>query len=165
VLFFLISLLLQALVSDWSLLSFFLSADLQDINLCSTVNMAPTTSPVNTDWQAVALRVKKRIDSAIPPSYYASPSLIPTQLDDSVVDFPRRADVLSLREIEITELNAVDLLPKIWEKKYSAVEVARAFCKRAVIAHQVVSRLFHSLKNFEIDLLCTLLGLGRVENY
>ena len=91
------------------------------------------------DWKDVAKRVKARIDDAIPASYYADAAFLPKNLDDPVLDLPARSGVLSERELEITELMAYELLPKLADKTYTSVEVTRAFCKRATIAHQIVS--------------------------
>lgn len=91
------------------------------------------------DFRDVANQVRSRIDSAIPASYYVDPDLIPKNLGESVLDLPARSGVLNARELEITEMNAHELLPRLADKSYSAVEVTRAFCKRATIAHQVVS--------------------------
>ena len=50
--------------------------------------------------------------------------------------------LLSTRELEITETEDVDiLLGKLAAAEWSAVEVTTAFCKRAVVAHQLVSQL------------------------
>lgn len=61
------------------------------------------------------------------------------------MDLAERAGVLSKRELEITGLNARELVRGMGEKRWSAVEVCRGFCKRAVGAHQVVCYLFPHL--------------------
>lgn len=91
------------------------------------------------NWQSVAKAVKARIDDAIPTSYRLDPALIPKELDESVLDLPRKSGLLTARELKITESIAVELLQKIWSGVYTSVEVTQAFCKRAAIAHQVVS--------------------------
>lgn len=96
------------------------------------------TSDATAQWVSVAQLVKERIENAIPAHYYMDPALIPQNLDDSVIDLPRKSGVLTAREIEITELTATLLLPKIWGRIYTSVEVTQAFCKRAAIAHQLV---------------------------
>ena len=50
--------------------------------------------------------------------------------------------LLSVRELQITETEDVDvLLEKLAAAEWSAVEVTTAFCKRAVVAHQLVRSL------------------------
>lgn len=56
----------------------------------------------------------------------------------NVSEVPSTCGILSPKEVEITEkYDAIGLGEAIAEKKFSAVEVATAFSKRAVIAHQL----------------------------
>ncbi|XWW96164.1 hypothetical protein V2A60_004136 [Cordyceps javanica] len=56
----------------------------------------------------------------------------------NVTNIPRESGLLTERELDITEnYDAVALAEAIATKAYTAVEVAAAFCKRAVIAHQL----------------------------
>ncbi|GKU22736.1 unnamed protein product [Fusarium langsethiae] len=50
---------------------------------------------------------------------------------------PATCGILSQEELEITEHDAVNLVDAIASRKYSSVAVARAFCKRAIIVHQL----------------------------
>ncbi|RGP76710.1 hypothetical protein FLONG3_5150 [Fusarium longipes] len=50
---------------------------------------------------------------------------------------PPICSILSQEELEITEHDAVGLLEGIASRKYTSVAVARAFCKRAIVAHQL----------------------------
>ncbi|GKZ16497.1 hypothetical protein AbraIFM66951_000275 [Aspergillus brasiliensis] len=60
----------------------------------------------------------------------------------SVLDIPRRCGILSKREIHITEdFDATALLEQLASRKFTAVEVTTAFCKRAAIAQQLTSCL------------------------
>ncbi|KAF5969225.1 general amidase [Fusarium bulbicola] len=55
-----------------------------------------------------------------------------------VSTIPITCGILSTKEIIITEdYNAVGLLEAISRRKHTAVAVARAFCKRSIIAHQL----------------------------
>lgn len=42
-------------------------------------------------------------------------------------------------EVSVTSLTSVPLLETLAEQKLSAVQVATAFCRRAAVAHQIVS--------------------------
>lgn len=55
------------------------------------------------------------------------------------VDVPELSGALTPKELDITEARAVDLAEAIAKRAYTAVEVTVAFCKRATIAHQLVS--------------------------
>ncbi|ETS74588.1 hypothetical protein PFICI_13072 [Pestalotiopsis fici W106-1] len=61
----------------------------------------------------------------------------------SVIDFPSTCtDILNDKEIEITELDDIDeLLGRLAKGVWGAEEVTRAYCKRAIIAHQLTNCL------------------------
>lgn len=48
-------------------------------------------------------------------------------------------DVLTAKELEITALDAPELLQSIREKTYSCEEVTRAFLRRAALAQKLVN--------------------------
>ncbi|KAM0559871.1 hypothetical protein ACHAPJ_003819 [Fusarium lateritium] len=57
---------------------------------------------------------------------------------NNVTDIPGACGILSSEELAITEdYDAVSLLEAIANRKHTSVAVARAFCKRAIIAHQL----------------------------
>ncbi|KAF2676470.1 general amidase-like protein GmdB [Lentithecium fluviatile CBS 122367] len=71
-------------------------------------------------------------DYRLPADVIANPPL-------DVSDVPRTCGILTPTELEITENHdAVSLAKAIAAKKYTAVAVATAFAKRAIIAHQLV---------------------------
>lgn len=52
-----------------------------------------------------------------------------------------KSGYLSEAELEITESNCVEILENIKNKKWTALQVTKAFCHRASIAHQLVNCL------------------------
>jgi len=54
-----------------------------------------------------------------------------------VACIPATCGILSPEELEITEHDAVGLVEAVASRKYTSVAVARAVCKRAIIAHQL----------------------------
>jgi len=87
-------------------------------------------------WQELAAEKKKRQIASIPKEW-----LITTPADDvlDVTDVPSNCGLLSARELEITAVSEVAvLLNKLATGEWSSVEVTTAFCKRAIIAHQLV---------------------------
>ena len=104
---------------------------------------------VKPSWESVAAKVRARIDNAIPPSYLVDPLLLPKTLNEPILDLPAKSGILTAREVEITELNAYELVPKLADQTYTSVEVTLAFCKRAAIAHQVVSSLYKESNMWE----------------
>lgn len=91
---------------------------------------------IRPTWQEVAAKRSHDINSKIPEAWRLSAKVLENH---KPMDLPRDSGILTLRELNITELRAIDILAAIRERKISAVEVTRAFCKRAAIAHQVVS--------------------------
>ena len=92
-----------------------------------------------TTWQELAAEKKAHQAASIPKEW-----LIVPPSDDilDVTDIPAKCGLLSARDLEITEVSTVAvLLSKIATGAWSSVEVTTAFCKRAVIAHQVVRAL------------------------
>lgn len=86
-------------------------------------------------WQDIAKDKKDRIDASIPPEWRlkSQPS------EDNVLEYINIGGVMSTDEISITNSSATDLVAKMAEGKLTSVEVTTAFCKRAALAHQLVS--------------------------
>ena len=97
-----------------------------------------TLEPSNlTHWKDQVADKQARQKAAIPREWLITP--IPEDKLD-VMDVPETCGILTPREIEITSISDVAvLLTKLANAEWSAVEVATAFYKRAIIAHQLVS--------------------------
>lgn len=89
------------------------------------------------DWQRLGKDKLKAITQSIPEAWLISS--LPSNEDqrDVTGDYIRK--YLSNEEIEITEALAPTIVEKTSTGKWTAEEVARAFCHRASIAHQLVS--------------------------
>ena len=94
------------------------------------------------DWRKIAERAQSRALDAIPQQWRLPSEALPTQTGANVIDFPRTCGLLSIRQLEITELTATELLGRIAEGQLTSVEATEAFCIRAAIAHQLVSSLW-----------------------
>jgi amidase len=91
---------------------------------------------MSTTWQELAVEKKRRQTASIPQGWLIAP---PTDDVLDVTDIPANCGLLSARELEITEIGKLAvLLNKLATGEWSSVEVTTAFCKRAVIAQQVV---------------------------
>lgn len=89
---------------------------------------------MSTTWEHVAADKRGRIDKSIPSEWKIS---VPARA--SVIDFPAESDILSPQELNITESTATDLVNRLGKGELKAVDVTLAFCKRAALAHQLVS--------------------------
>jgi amidase len=89
-----------------------------------------------TTWQELAAEKKRRQTASIPQGWLITP---PTDDVLDVTDVPSSCGLLSTREQQITEVDKLSvLLNRLATGEWSSVEVTTAFCKRAVIAQQVV---------------------------
>ena len=93
-------------------------------------------------WEAV-VAAKIASLSQTPNEWKISPDILSQLTSDAtanVIDAPAECQVLSTEEISITEkYSATELLQMISQQKLSSKDVTTAFCKRAAVAHQLVS--------------------------
>jgi amidase len=86
-------------------------------------------------WEEKAKDKKARIDASIPSEWRIKDQ--PTEV--SVMDYPRKSGIMTDEELSITESSATDLVAKLAKGELTSVAVTTAFCKRAALAHQLVS--------------------------
>ena len=117
---------------------------------------SPTSLPI--PWQDVAAAKRKEIDTLISTVWTPPEDLPSNQIQPYAIDLPQR--YLTPSEREITEnYTAEQLLVKIASRDFSAEDVARAYCKRAAIAHKLVCCLSNDhCENHSIH------QLGRMDN-
>lgn len=90
-------------------------------------------------WQQLVEQKIQQRDAAIPKEWLISVPP-PQQLD--VTGIPETSKLLSPLELEITETRDVEvILDRLARGRWKSVDVTKAFYKRAIIAHQVVSML------------------------
>ena len=93
------------------------------------------------EYEQKRTEVQQRFADSIPMELRLPQSVIDSA-PANVTAIPRECGLLSEREIAITEdYDAVALADAIATKNYTAYEVATAFAKRAVIAHQLTACL------------------------
>lgn len=92
-----------------------------------------------SSWQDISTRAKQKVLDDIPSEWKIPKDKFPVDDVRDVTGIAASCGILSEKEIEITEANATGILEKVKGKQWKAEEVARAFCKRAAIAHQLVS--------------------------
>lgn len=86
-------------------------------------------------WPSVAARRRHEILVRIPKDYFVDHALLSGTNQSNLV---RRCGLLSDRELSIIELTATELLKRIHNRIFTSVEVTKAFCKSAAVAHQAV---------------------------
>lgn len=85
-------------------------------------------------WQERAADKRNRIDHSIPAEWKIT--TLPSET--SVINFPEKSGLLSVKELLITKTPATLLVAKLANGELSSVEVTLAFAKRAALAHQLV---------------------------
>ncbi|KAJ5605000.1 hypothetical protein N7510_010154 [Penicillium lagena] len=91
-------------------------------------------------WRAQGEAKRQSILDAIPEKWRI-PIPIPSPAEQRDVTGAYIRRYLNDREVEITETDAVDIVAQTISGRWTAVEVAKAFCHRAALAHQLVSCL------------------------
>jgi Asp-tRNA(Asn)/Glu-tRNA(Gln) amidotransferase A subunit family amidase len=99
----------------------------------------PSSSDQEPPYKAIAARKKAHQLSLITPEWRL-PHPLPTSR--SVLSIPNSSSILTPLELEITSRHdATSLAAALRARAYTAESVARAFCKRAAIAHQLTNCL------------------------
>lgn len=86
-------------------------------------------------WKEIAVAEKGRVDNSIPQEWRVSIA----ENEPNFETLPRSSKILKDFEIEITESSAESLVRELATGKLTSVAVTTAFCKRAALAHQLVS--------------------------
>ncbi|KAK4047613.1 hypothetical protein OIV83_005271 [Microbotryomycetes sp. JL201] len=93
-------------------------------------------------WEVKAAAKRATCAALIPPQYRLLPSELASLPADVCSFIQSGCSVLDERQKEITDIDEASvLLEHIWKGKYSAVEVAEAFCRRAAVAQQLTNCL------------------------
>ena len=88
-------------------------------------------------WQSVAEAKREAISQSIPQPWRISNIPTAAEQRDVTGDYVRQW--LTKEEVEITEMDAIDVVGKTCAGIWTAEEVTRAFCHRASLAHQLVN--------------------------
>lgn len=87
------------------------------------------------DWQAVASKLQSHRDATIAALDPPLPTL-PSDLPSNVTGIPKQ--ILSESELYITELPVEELIPKLANGELKAVDVTKAYLRRAGLAGLLV---------------------------
>jgi amidase len=96
---------------------------------------------MSPSWSEIAAKKRKDEMNKIPKDWLLPKTKIPPESQRNVLSIPREADILSEREIMITETGMADVLQRLRSAEWTAKEVTEAICKRAAIAHQLTNCL------------------------
>lgn len=96
---------------------------------------------VQDSWQNIAARKQAERASKIPSEWAIPASLVPPADEDFVQDFPAKSGLFTEKELLITDSTASEVVAKIANGEWTALEVTKALCKRASIAQQLINCL------------------------
>lgn len=105
--------------------------------------MSPAASNPSDLWQEISAKKRAALEASIPQEWRVPDHLLPHDLQADVTQWPETSAWFTPAELAITNSTASELLPKLASGRLSSVEVTKAFSKRAVAAHQLVSELAH----------------------
>lgn len=101
------------------------------------VAVDPAMPRGSDEYEEKRAAIQQRLADSIPVELRL-PQHVVDAAPKNVLHIPRECGLLTPRELEITEnYDAVALAAALAGRTFTAVEVATAFCKRAVIAHQL----------------------------
>lgn len=101
--------------------------------------MATITTAAGYTWQEVAEDRQKYRDATIKAITPGIPAL-PKELPLNVTGIPKQ--ILTIEEVKMTEMKVEELVPALAEGKLSAVDVTKAFLRRAAVAQALVCNHF-----------------------
>ncbi|KAH9903555.1 amidase [Xylariomycetidae sp. FL2044] len=102
--------------------------------------MTPTKNK-NNNWEAIAAKKRQDLWDSIPEEWRVPAHLLPPDTQDDVTTFPETSGWFTEEELAITNRTALELLPRLASGELKSETVTRAFCKRAVAAHQLTNCL------------------------
>ncbi|KAJ2970878.1 hypothetical protein NUW58_g9570 [Xylaria curta] len=89
-------------------------------------------------WEVLAAKKRQDLLDSIPEAWRIPSHILPPESQDDVTGFPAKSGWFTQEELDITNLTALELLPRLASGKLKSETVTRAFCKRAAAAHQLV---------------------------
>ena len=101
--------------------------------------MGSVEQPKQLKWQEIAAAKKKQRADKIPPQWRLPESILPPMETRDVQDFPHSSGFFTNHELLITESTASEVVEKIAQREWTALEVTEAICKRAAVAQQLLN--------------------------
>lgn len=92
-------------------------------------------------YKEIALKKRQQRDAKFNPEWWVPESELPPATMKDVSKWMGKSGQLSEAELDITTLSAEQIVKNIETQKWKAVEVCKAFCHRASIAHQLTNCL------------------------
>lgn len=132
--------------------SVYCNIDYQHSESVADRNYSPAVMSLPSDLEARCRAKKGAQLSKIPKEWTIE---TPAESVLNVLNLPCEYGTLTADEVEITELDDVgELLSRLAKGVWSAVAVTTAYCKRAIIAHQLVAYTPATSQEENAELTC-----------
>ncbi|KAI0147190.1 amidase [Xylariaceae sp. FL1272] len=93
------------------------------------------------NWAELAAKKRQELLDSIPEEWRIPKHLLPPETQKDVTTFPETSGWFTKEELDITSLNAIELIARLQNGELKSETVTRAFCKRAAAAHQLTKCL------------------------
>ncbi|KAL7626365.1 hypothetical protein AAE478_003137 [Parahypoxylon ruwenzoriense] len=93
------------------------------------------------NWEVLAAKKRQELEGSIPEEWRIPTHFLPPAHQADITDFPEKSGWFTPEELAITNCTVLELLPKLASGELKSETVTRAFCKRAVAAHQLTNCL------------------------
>lgn len=98
-----------------------------------------TSKPTESEtWEEIGARKRAALQASLPKEWIVPSDLLPPASQDDVMSWPETSGWFTPEELAITNLSATELVAKLASGAIRSVDATKAFCKRAVAAHQLV---------------------------
>ncbi|VDC01450.1 unnamed protein product [Peniophora sp. CBMAI 1063] len=92
-------------------------------------------------WKSISERKLVERDGKIPSEWRIPSDKLPSASVRDVIPSARESGLFTARELEITDSLATDIVARLAEGQWSYLEVTETFCRRVVVAQQLVNCL------------------------
>lgn len=92
-------------------------------------------------WELLAAKKRASLAASIPSEWQVPDDLLPPSTQADVTTWPKTSGWFTENELAITGSTAAELIQKLASGDLKSLDVTRAFCKRAVAAHQLTNCL------------------------
>lgn len=92
-------------------------------------------------WEEFCAQKRKEIGAKIPPEWVLEPSIIHQAKSMRRTSGPFIENLLNQSTRDLTAKTSIELIEDLRRGSNTAYEVTSAFCRRAAVAHQIVSSM------------------------
>lgn len=93
-------------------------------------------------YKEVSAIARRRRDAVLSSFYGDIPSVPPdSDLPQRLNEYPRTSGFFTQAELNIIDSEATEILKNIKERRWTSLEVAKAFCKSAAVAQKLASNV------------------------